>query len=145
MAHDFRHRMRVEFADTDMAGIVHFSRFFQYMEITEHAFLRSLGLSVHREIDGRLVSWPRLAAECSYKAPLRFEDEFEVHLRVREKRWSSIVYAFEFFKDTELVATGSTTVICVMVDHPSGRMSSISIPECIDRQIDVAPVDEPPP
>ena len=72
MAFEFHHRMQVEFADTDMAGIVHFTRFFHYMEVAEHAFLRSLGLSVRQEIDGRIVSWPRLAAECSYKAPLRF-------------------------------------------------------------------------
>ena len=47
MPYEFRCRQRVEFADTDMAGIVHFSNFFRYMERAEHEFLRSLGLSVH--------------------------------------------------------------------------------------------------
>ena len=42
----FKTRRRVEFRDTDMAGIVHFSVFFAYMEQAEHELLRSLGLGV---------------------------------------------------------------------------------------------------
>ena len=58
MSVSFVYRKRVEFADTDMAGIVHFSRFFVYMEMAEHAFWRSLGLSVHGTLDGRIIGWP---------------------------------------------------------------------------------------
>jgi YbgC/YbaW family acyl-CoA thioester hydrolase len=43
---------RVEFTDTDMAGIVHFSSFFRYMEVTEHAFFRSLGFSIVMQHEG---------------------------------------------------------------------------------------------
>ena len=42
----FRTTRRVEFGDTDMAGIIHFANFFRYMEAAETDFLRSLGLSV---------------------------------------------------------------------------------------------------
>lgn len=42
----FHWRRRVEFAETDMAGIAHFSSFIIYMEQAEHALLRSLGTSV---------------------------------------------------------------------------------------------------
>ena len=55
----------VEFADTDMAGIMHFSAFFRYMEAAEHELLRSLGFSVYSEIDGDVVSfraWRRRAS-----------------------------------------------------------------------------------
>src|SRR5260221_14772436 len=46
MPYEFKHTRRVEFSDTDMAGIMHFSNFFRFMEATETAFMRSLGLSV---------------------------------------------------------------------------------------------------
>jgi hypothetical protein len=46
MAHRFTCTERVQFSDTDMAGIVHFSNFFRYMERVEHAFFRSLGFSI---------------------------------------------------------------------------------------------------
>ena len=98
MSYEFHCRQRVEFADTDMAGIVHFSNFFRYMERAEHEFLRSLGLSVHAVNGDDLVSWPRVNAECKFRAPLSFEDELDVHLLVREKRSKSITYEFRFYK-----------------------------------------------
>ncbi len=141
MPYEFHCRQRVEFADTDMAGIVHFSNFFRYMERVEHEFLRSLGLCVHAVNGDDLVSWPRVHAECKFRAPLCFEDEFDVHLLVREKRPKSVTYEFRFCKpDAEgLVAVGSITVVSVSIDRATGRMTSIPIPESIDRLIEVAP------
>ena len=52
MAYEFKVRRRVEFSETDMAGIVHYSNFFRYMEAAEHAFFRSLGLSIHKQPGG---------------------------------------------------------------------------------------------
>ena len=72
MAWQFIFKKRVEFCETDMAGIVHFSNFFRYMEMAEHAFIRSLGYSVHTEIDGCRYGWPRVRAECDYRQPIRF-------------------------------------------------------------------------
>ena len=143
MPYEFHCRQRVEFADTDMAGIVHFSNFFRYMERAEHEFLRSLGLSVHAVNGADLVSWPRVNAECKFCAPLSFEDELDVHLLVREKRAKSITYEFRFCKqaDKTLVAVGSLTVVSVSIDRATGRMASIPIPEAIDRLIEVAPVE----
>ena len=39
-------RRRVEFRDTDAAGIVHFSAFFVWMESAEHELLRAAGVPV---------------------------------------------------------------------------------------------------
>jgi YbgC/YbaW family acyl-CoA thioester hydrolase len=134
-------RLRVEFAETDMAGIVHFANFFRYMERAEHEFLRSLGLTVHGTTGDALVSWPRVDATCDYRAPLRFEDEFEVQLLVREKRSKSVTYEFRFRKrgTGEIVAVGTITAVCAAIDRATGRMSAITMPEAIDRLIEVAP------
>ena len=43
---EFKVVRRVEFSETDMAGIVHYSNFFRYMETAEHGFFRRLGYSV---------------------------------------------------------------------------------------------------
>ena len=40
MPSEFKHTRRIEFAETDMAGIVHFANFFRMMETTEHEFFR---------------------------------------------------------------------------------------------------------
>ena len=46
MLPEFSLTRRVQFSETDMAGIMHFSNFFKMMEEVEHAFFRSVGLSV---------------------------------------------------------------------------------------------------
>jgi acyl-CoA thioester hydrolase len=132
---------RVEFADTDMAGIIHFSSYFRYMEVTEHAFFRSLGLSI---MGDPAVGWPRVHVECDYTHPLRFEDEVEVHLQVREKKARALTYAFSFRRVSPEpiveVARGVLTIACVTRDE-TGRMRAVPIPAYIADRIDVAPVE----
>jgi YbgC/YbaW family acyl-CoA thioester hydrolase len=132
---------RVEFADTDMAGLVHFSKYLRFMEITEHAFIRSLGFSIAMEKQFK-VGWPRVHADCDYTGPLRFEDEVEVHLRVREKKEKSITYDFTFRRvrpePAVEVARGSITTVCVTRDG-NGAMKSVPIPEAVSRMIEAAP------
>jgi YbgC/YbaW family acyl-CoA thioester hydrolase len=143
VAFEYRYKRRVEFSETDLAGIVHFSNYFRYMENAEHEFLRSLCLSVHARAEGRLISWPRVRAECSYDAPLAFGDEFEVHLLVRHKKRKSISYEFHFYKAAveRPIARGIVTAVCVAIDAATGKMSAITIPDFVDRQIEAAPAD----
>jgi acyl-CoA thioester hydrolase len=140
---EFKMTHRVEFADTDMAGIIHFASYFRYMEVTEHAFFRSLGFSINTRTPEFEVGWPRVHVSCDYTRPLRFEDEVEVHLRVREKREKSLTYDFTFRKVNGVpsieVARGSLTVVCVAVDPKTDQMKAVSIPEPIARQIEAAP------
>ena len=57
---------RVEFGDTDMAGIMHFASFFVYMESAEHELYRSLGMSIHSIVEDEHISFPRVSARCDY-------------------------------------------------------------------------------
>ena len=143
MPYEFRSVQRVEFADTDMAGIMHFANFFRFMEATEHAFLRSLGYSVHMRDGDRTIGWPRVRVSCDYRKPLRFEDEVEVRLRVREKRARSLTYDFVFRRigEEETVAVGSMTVVCVSIEEQTRGMKAVPIPEALARQIEVAPME----
>jgi YbgC/YbaW family acyl-CoA thioester hydrolase len=143
MAYEFKIVRRVEFSDTDMAGIVHYSNFFRYMEAAEHAFFRSLGLSVVTKSVDPPVGWPRVHAECDYTQPLRFEDEVEVHMLVSEKNPKSLSYSFKFRKLNENppveVAHGKLKVVCVT--HKHGKMSATAIPKVIADKIEVAPME----
>lgn len=94
-----------------MAGIAHFSMYFRYMEEAEHALWRSVGLQIAPP-DGR-IGFPRVAASCDFKASLRFEDEFEVHVRVDAIGRRSIRYGFTLRKGDEILATGSMTSVSV--------------------------------
>ena len=141
MAYEFKLVRRVEFFETDMVGLVHYSNFFRYMESAEHAFFRSLGISVVTRQVEPPVGWPRVHADCDFLQPLHFEDEIEVRLLVSEKTPKSLSYAFRFMKLNASppveVARGSLTVVCVL--HQDGKMRASTIPKSIADKIDVAP------
>ena len=134
---EFKMTHRVEFADTDMAGIAHFSSLLRYMEVTEHAFFRSMGFSIAMA-ETHKVGWPRARVELDFKAPLKFEDEVEARLTVRELKEKSVTYDFVFAKirpePAIEVARGSMTVVCVTRDA-SGAMKATAIPQAVARKI----------
>ena len=139
MASEFKALRRVEFSETDMAGIVHYANFFRYMEAAEHAFFRSLGTSI---VDKVLhVGWPRVHAECDYRKPLCFEDEVTVRLLVTAKNARSLRYQFRFLRGDEEVARGALTVVCVSRDE-HGEMKATNIPAAITDRIEVAAPDQ---
>ncbi len=113
----FRTKARVEFADTDMAGIAHFAQFFVWMEIAEHEFLRSRGLSVFFEKDGQKYGIPRVSASCDYRKPLRYQDEFEIEVRLAKLGSSSLQYELTFEKGGEVHARGTLSAcLCRLID-----------------------------
>ena len=144
MAFEFKAVRRVEFSDTDMAGIVHYSNFFRYMETAEHGFVRSLGYSVVMDHFEPPVGWPRVQASCEYRQPLRFEDEVEIHLLVSEKKSKSLSYIFRFRKLNASapveVARGKLTIVCVTHDA-NGTMKAAPIPKTVADKIEVAPAE----
>ena len=86
MPYEFKVTHQVQFSDTDLAGIMHFSNYFRFMEVAEHAFYRSLGFSIHSRKGEKVIGWPRVNATCEYRAPLYYEDIVEIHLKVEAKK-----------------------------------------------------------
>ena len=128
-----------------MAGIVHFSNFFRYMESAEHAFFRSLGQSVTLADIDKALGLPRVHAHCDYKRPLRFEDEVEIHMLVESVKHKSLTYQFRFYRlqneaRAEEVAQGRITVVCVR-KKADGGMGASALPEVIRNQIQSAPAE----
>jgi len=122
-------RRRVEFRDTDAAGIVHFSAFFFWMESAEHELLRSVGLHViERQADGNEYSWPRVSVSCDYRSAIRFGDEIDIAVHVAELGRSSVTYRFVFEQDGRAVAEGRVVAVRCLV-RPGGRLEAVAIPE----------------
>lgn len=119
---------RVEFADTDMAGIIHFANYYRYMEEAEHAFFRSLGLSIMQsQPNGSVIGWPRVSASCSFEAPAYFEDVLEVRVNVVRKGVKSLNYEIEFWRGETRLAHGKLKTVCCVCRH-GHPLESIPIP-----------------
>ena len=141
MPTDYTITRPVQFAETDMAGIVHFANFFRLMEEVEHAYLRTLGLSVSMQHDGMHVGWPRVSTSCDFFGPVRFEQEVELKLRITKLGEKSLSYEVDFLLDGKRMALGKTTSVCCEL-RPDGTMRSIPIPDALRTRL--APPDAPP-
>ena len=144
-ASHFSDRRRIEFYETDMAGIVHFSNYFRFMESTEHAFFRSLGLALHRDDGTSMSGWARVGAHCEYHLPLRYMDEVEVELTVRAKSKNSLAYDFVFRRVADKdgptppdeVALGTLEVVHV-TQSGGGRMRASAMPAEVAERVHAA-------
>jgi len=126
----FQTTRRVEFRDTDAAGIMHFSAFFNLMEQVEHEFFRHLGMSVLTRDDEGAISWPRVSASCDYQSAARFEDVLDVALQIVRRGEKSVTYGFVFSHADRPVATGQLTTVCCRLDS-AAPPRSIPIPDWI--------------
>jgi 4-hydroxybenzoyl-CoA thioesterase/acyl-CoA thioester hydrolase len=132
---ELRLRRRVQFHETDAAGIVHFSNYFHYMEEAEHALWRAAGFSIHA-MDAR-VGWPRVHASFDYHRPLRFEDEFDAWIRIVALAERTIRYECLLLREGERVATGHFTIACVSLE-PGRPMRATAIPDEFRARLAVA-------
>ena len=129
----------MQFHETDAAGIVHFSCYFRYMEEAEHALWREAGLSIARGHDD--VGFPRVSAAFDYQRALRFEDEFDVSIRIVALGERSIRYACVLTRAGEQIATGTMTIVCVS-KREDGSMKATPIPPDIATRFEAAATDD---
>lgn len=128
-------KCRVEFCDTDMAGIVHFSNFFLYMERAESEFFRTYGHTLAKHnADGTSVGWPRVNTSCSFKAPAYYEDILEIRIFILRRGVKSLTLQFEFWRDETHIATGQIkTAYCLF--RPGQPIQSLVIPDTYNEML----------
>lgn len=122
----------VEFVETDMAGIMHFSNYFRWMESCEASFYRSLGLPLISFVPGNVVGWPRVKASCDFKAPLRFNDVVEIRLLIKEVRTKAVIFLFQFRK----VEAGKVLPAIVAL----GEIAAVSVTSASDGSLVAQPI-----
>src|SRR5690242_15217931 len=93
----FAFRQRVRFGETDTQQVVYYANYLLYAEVGRVAYLRHLGIEYQRDFIAHGVDFTIGEAHVRYRAPLRFDDEFDIKVRVGEIRHSS--WAFEYAVD----------------------------------------------
>lgn len=141
-------RRRVEFRDTDAAGIAHFSTFFVWMESAEHELLRHAGVPLvdvveaptagsERE-DGEppgTYSWPRVSARCDYKSAVRFNDELDIGVGLEAIGRSSVTWTFRFEQAGRLIAVGRVVAVRCLL-RPGLAPVSVPIPDAVQTRLE---------
>jgi acyl-CoA thioester hydrolase len=117
--------IRVRYPECDSMGYLHHSRYFQYFEIGRVELLRQAGHS-YADLEKAGVFFVVVKAECSYRAPARFDDILTLETRISRQTMARIDHEYKLTRDATLIAEAATTIACV---DRSGQL--IAIPEWI--------------
>jgi acyl-CoA thioester hydrolase len=107
-------RRRIEWMDTDAAGIYHWTTVFRLAEAAEAALHTALGIA-----DFTFGATPRVAVAATFQRSLRFNDPVDVELAVRSLGRTSIEYTLRIDTDGATAAQG--TVKACLIDRGTGR------------------------
>src|SRR3954469_12448466 len=107
-------RRRIEWMDTDAAGIYHWTTVFRLAEAAEAALHTALGIA-----DFTFGATPRVAVQATFARALRFNDPVEVRLAVERVGHTSVEYRLAIESDAGTAAEGSVT--SCLVDRATGR------------------------
>lgn len=120
----FLWRSRIRFVDTDASTRIHYSALFRHFETAETEFLRSLGVDYARWFENGF-SLPRVHVEADYLAPLCFDDEIDVEVRVERIGESSLTLAFRAIKIESGEDAARGRIVGVCMDVRSGKSTPI--------------------
>jgi len=110
----FSHRQRVRFGETDMQQVVYYANYLLYAEVGRVAYMRHLGILHDRDLTERGLDFTIGEAHLKYRAPLRFDDEFDIKVRVGELRNSSWTLEYAIDRADGLRCVDATTLQVVI-------------------------------
>lgn len=106
-----------------MQNVVYYANYLLYAEVGRVAYLRELGL-LYGDIVAKGLDFTIGEASVRYRAPLRFDEEFDIKVRVGEIRHSS--WAFEYAVErADGLHCAEMMTVQVMIDRSSFRPKRI--------------------
>lgn len=108
----FRDTRLVAWSDTDPSGAYTFLAALRYVEDTEIALLRSLGV-----LDELYPHLPRIYVEAQYRAPVQFGDKIVTELAISRLGLSSVHFVFRLTHLGSVCADGRLGVAYVGPDY----------------------------
>ena len=114
----------MRFGETDLQAVVYYANYLVFAEAGRVAYLRELGIVYERDMVAQGVDFTIGEARVRYHAPLRFDDEYDIKVRIGKIRHSS--WTFEYAIDrADGTHCADASTIQVMLDRKSGRPTRI--------------------
>lgn len=110
--------IRVRYQETDGQRRVHHANYLTYFEMGRTEMLRAHGYT-YRAFEDAGLFMVVADASCKYHAPAEYDDLLVLRTRVEKVGAAHIKHAYEVIRGTTIVATGTTTVVCV---DPEGKV-----------------------
>ncbi len=130
----FEHTHTVTFSEVDMAGVVFFSRFFEYAHSAFEAFFQHMGWSFAQVFKEGQWGFPLVHAEADYQAPARIGDDLTVQLGVAKLSDSAFTMRYR------IIGPGGKAVASVVTSHVWVELASFkktTIPQEVRAKLEV--------
>ncbi len=134
------HRVRVSYADTDAAQIVHHASYLRYLEQARIEFLRASGWDYNVWSLREGLGLPVAETTVKYRAPARFDDLLDVHTWVALARRSALVFQYEIRREGQLLTEGTTKCACTTMRGEIRRVPVDLLKVCLGDEFDGTPI-----
>ncbi len=107
-----RLELRVRYNECDPMGVAHHTVYPVWFEMGRTELLRDGGLSYRDlETQGFLIAVVKLSVQ--YKRPARYDDLLVLETTITDRGRATIQHAYELHRDSVLLTTAATTVVCL--------------------------------
>lgn len=121
------YQFRVEWGDTDAAGIVFSPNFYKWMDEAIHYYFESIGYPLSKLFREKKIGLPIIESSCKFQKPLYSPENAVIHTTIMELREKSITFNHEFFVGKNKIAEGFQVRALASMDGE--RVKAISISE----------------
>jgi acyl-CoA thioester hydrolase len=105
--------VRVPYADTDKAKVVHHAAYFRFLEMGRVELLREGGLDYRRFEETTDLGLPVVEARLRYRAAARFDDLLEVETRIDAATRATIWFQGTIRREGTLILESRVRLACV--------------------------------
>jgi acyl-CoA thioester hydrolase len=113
--------IRVRYQETDGQRRLHHANYLTYFEMGRTEMLRAHG-HTYRAFEDAGLFMVVADVSCKYHAPAEYDDLLILRTRVEKVGAAHIRHAYEVIRGTTIVATGTTTVVCVDTEGKVRRL-----------------------
>lgn len=118
-AHEHRYPLRVQWEDTDAAGIVYYANYLRFIERGRSDLLLQHGIDQRGILDDRDgVAFAVRSCNIDYLKPARLHEELTVATRLGELRGASVTLLQDVRRDADLLVRAEVKLACI---DKSGR------------------------
>ena len=126
---------RIEFSQTDAAGLIHFTTYFTLMEAAEAGLFRQLGLSLIWQDESGFCGFPRVDCQCKFRRPLHFDSLVTIQLALNDMDSRRLYFSASFLDEAgQQCATGTMTTTCAKRGH-DGSLEGLPLPEFVTKSL----------
>lgn len=117
----FESRLRVQWADVDIAGIMYFAAYWRFCELAEMDLFRELGFPYDTVFQALDIWLPRVRAEAEYHAPAFMDDWLRLRTHIEYVGASSIRWRTVAFNERSGEAGAQFVLTVACMDRATRR------------------------